>query len=48
MEIKEIDDPYKILNVNRNASLRKIKENYYRLSKAFHPDKHPNHLNELS
>jgi curved DNA-binding protein CbpA len=35
------DDPYAVLNVDRNASEAAIQSSYKRLSKSFHPDKHP-------
>ncbi|KAI7870481.1 hypothetical protein BDF14DRAFT_1994030 [Spinellus fusiger] len=35
-------DYYSLLNTHPNADKKTIKENYYKLSKQYHPDLHPN------
>ncbi len=37
----KVKDYYKILEVERTASQRDIKEAYHRLIKTYHPDNHP-------
>ena len=34
-------DPYKILDIPRNASKETIKSAYFKLAKKYHPDKNP-------
>lgn len=36
-----IDDPYKVLSVDRNATDEEIKQAYRRLAKKYHPDLNP-------
>ena len=33
-----MDDPYKILNLDKNASEKEIKNAYYKLAFKYHPD----------
>jgi curved DNA-binding protein CbpA len=35
-------DPYAILNISTNASIKEIEKSYKLLSRSFHPDKQPN------
>lgn len=37
-----MEDYYKILQVNRDASFEEIKKSFRRLAKEYHPDKNPN------
>lgn len=37
-----VNDPYKILEVDKNASKEEIKKAYYKIAKKYHPDLHPN------
>ena len=32
-------DYYKILQIDKNSSTKEIKKHYYKLAKAYHPDK---------
>jgi len=36
-----VEDYYRLLNINRNASEKDIKKAYRILSKKYHPDKNP-------
>lgn len=40
-----MDDYYKILQVERTASIDEIKKSYRKLVKKFHPDQNPNNEN---
>lgn len=34
-------DPYTLLNVTRNSTLKEVKKEYYKLAKKYHPDLNP-------
>jgi curved DNA-binding protein CbpA len=34
-------DPYVVLGVNRQADLKTVKREYYKLAKKYHPDLNP-------
>lgn len=37
-----VNDPYKVLEVDKNATKEEIKKAYYKVAKKYHPDLHPN------
>lgn len=37
-----VNDPYKILEIDKTASKEEIKKAYYKIAKKYHPDLHPN------
>ena len=39
----EVDDPYKILGIQRDATEKQVKDAFWRLSKEWHPDKFAKH-----
>lgn len=42
----DLEDPFEILNISNNCSSSELKDRYYNLSKAFHPDKQPQEYRE--
>ncbi len=37
-QVAHIEDPYKVLNISKNASPSQIKKAYFKLAKKYHPD----------